>query len=135
SIKGQIKDELGGVIVGAEVVLTNEKGQKVTAQTSEDGTYQFNNLAPGKYVLKVNAANFAQYESEKIEIFNKPHAAFDIALKVNNLETQVVTVGGESSLNSDLGNNANGIVLRGEELNSLPEDPQGLSMALQGLST
>jgi hypothetical protein len=134
SIKGQIKDELGGVIVGAEVVLTNENGQKLTVQTSEDGTYQFSNLAPGKYVLKVNAANFAQYESEKIKIFNKPHAAFDIALKVNSLETQVVTVGGESSLNSDLENNANGIVLRGEELNSLPEDPQGLSMALQGLS-
>ena len=134
SISGQVKDELGGVIVGAEVVLTNENGQQQTVQTSEHGTYRFTNLAPGKYILKVNATNFAQYESEKIEITNKPHASLDIALKVNNLETQVVTIGREETLNSDLENNASGIVLRGEELNSLPEDPQGLAMALQGLS-
>lgn len=133
AISGYVKDELGGVIVGAEVIITDQNGRQRIEKTNQDGFYRFTNLPPGKYVLKVNASNFAQFESKKIESENKPFVLPDIVLKVN-LETQVVTIDTEKSLNTDPGNNANGIVLRETGLNLLPDDPQGLANALQGLS-
>ncbi len=133
-ISGQVKDELGGVIVDADVVVTDKDGKQRSVRTNQDGIYRFTNLAPGKYTLKVNAPNFAQYESKEIEITGKPMAGINIALSVKILEAPIVTIEREAVLSSDLENNANGIVLRGEDLNSLPDDPQGLAMALQGLS-
>jgi hypothetical protein len=133
SISGQVKDVLGDVIVGAQVVITDKEGNQRSVQTNQDGVYRFTDLAAGKYILKVSAPNFSQYESKEIEIGNKPQTSLNVTLKVN-LETHVVTVGREEALSSDLDNNTNGIVLRDAELNSLPEDPQGLAMALQGLA-
>src|SRR5947208_6000501 len=75
-----------------------------------------------------------EYVIKDLEITDRPHSALDIALKIKSLETPIVTVDRMAVLSSDLESNANGIVLRGEELNSLPDDPQGLVMALQALS-
>ncbi len=134
SLSGQIKDELGGVIVNADVVLANKNGQRRTVRTNQDGVYRFTDLTPGKYILKVTSTGFTQYEIQVNVIVNKPQSSLNIALKVNELDKQEVTVAVDTSLNSDLENNASGIVLRDEELKSLPEDPQGLASALQALS-
>ncbi len=134
SLNGQIKDELGGVIVNADVVVTDKNGQQRTVRTNQDGIYRFTNLTPGKYILRVASTGFTQYESQVNVIANKPQNSLNIALKVNDLDRQEVTVAVDTPLNSDLENNASGIVLRDEELNSLPEDPQGLANALQILS-
>ncbi len=75
-----------------------------------------------------------KFENKKIKIANNQIATLDIELKVKMLEPQVVTIPSESVLDTALDNNANGIVLREEDLNSLPDDPQGLAMSLQGLS-
>ncbi len=133
-ICGLIKDELGGVIVNADVVLANKNGQRRTVRTNQDGVYRFTDLTPGKYILKVTSTGFTQYEIQVNVIVNKPQSSLNIALKVNELDKQEVTVAVDTSLNSDLENNASGIVLRDEELKSLPEDPQGLASALQALS-
>jgi hypothetical protein len=60
SLTGQIKDELGGAIVGAEVIITDKDGKQLTAQTTVEGIYRFTNLPAGDYSLKVNAVNFDQ---------------------------------------------------------------------------
>src|SRR5262245_39421131 len=49
SLRGTVTDELGAVVVGATVTLTDTAGQSKTAATTDGGAYVFNGLAPGKY--------------------------------------------------------------------------------------
>ena len=59
TLRGVIKDELGGTIVGATVTLMDSTGVEKTATTNGEGVYAFNGLAPGKYTLRVYAPGFA----------------------------------------------------------------------------
>ncbi|MCA1622982.1 MAG: carboxypeptidase-like regulatory domain-containing protein [Acidobacteria bacterium] len=101
-LSGQIKDELGGVIVNAEVVLVHKTGLRQSVRTNQDGVYRFTGLTPGKYILNVEVTGFTQYESQVIVIANKPQSSFNVALKVNDLERQEITVALDTPLNSDL---------------------------------
>ncbi|HYW70812.1 MAG TPA: carboxypeptidase-like regulatory domain-containing protein, partial [Pyrinomonadaceae bacterium] len=51
SLKGTVTDQLGGLVVGANVVARDSKGNRVTVTTNDDGVYQFHNLLPGRYDL------------------------------------------------------------------------------------
>ena len=57
-----VKDDQGGVIPGATIVLvntaTNERREGVSA---EDGTYRFLNLVPATYRLEVELAGFQRF--------------------------------------------------------------------------
>src|SRR5258708_36283585 len=59
SLKGQVSDEFGGVIVGATVVAVNAAGVEKTVKTNGEGNFVLNGLAPGKYTIKVTANGFA----------------------------------------------------------------------------
>ena len=50
---GSIHDELGEVLIGAQVTLERPGFSKQT-QTDLNGAYAFNNLPSGTYVIKVN---------------------------------------------------------------------------------
>ena len=54
-VRGQVKDEFGGVVVGATVTLVDATGAEKTATTDEEGTYVFNNVAPGRYTVRAAA--------------------------------------------------------------------------------
>ncbi len=55
TLKGQVSDEFGGVIVGATVVAVNASGAEKTVTTNGEGNFVFNGLAPGKYTIRVTA--------------------------------------------------------------------------------
>ena len=58
-LEGKISDSSGAPVMDATVTATNaETGQMRTATTGADGSYRFDQLAPGSYVLKVEAAGF-----------------------------------------------------------------------------
>ena len=59
SLRGTVTDLTGAVIPGATLTLTNTATQAVrTANSSEDGSYLFVQIAPGLYQLKASAAGF-----------------------------------------------------------------------------
>ena len=47
SLRGQVLDELGGAIVGANVTVIDAKGVEKSVVTNNAGTYTINGLAPG----------------------------------------------------------------------------------------
>jgi Carboxypeptidase regulatory-like domain len=58
-LKGTITDSSGAKVANATVTATSaETGQVRTATTSGDGSYRFEQLLPGSYLLKVEAAGF-----------------------------------------------------------------------------
>ena len=58
-VRGAVTDETGGLIVGAAVTLTDERGTKTTARTNQEGRYQVVTQSRGRVTLTVQAAGFA----------------------------------------------------------------------------
>jgi len=134
SLKGQVSDEFGGVIVGATVVAVNAAGVEKTIKTNGEGNFVLNGLAPGKYTIKVTATGFAGYENPDVEAIAGKSQQLNITLKVT-IEQQKVTVAADGAgVNTDPENNIGAIVLKGADLESLPDDPDDLAAALQALA-
>src|SRR5437667_1320628 len=68
TIKGQVSDEFGGVIVGASVVAVDASGAKKNATTNGEGNFAISGLTPGKYTVQVTAPGFAVYENSEIDL-------------------------------------------------------------------
>src|SRR6476660_3050953 len=91
SIRGQVTDPLGALVVGASVTLTNADGTDKTAATGNDGIYTFTALLPGKYAIKVSAPGFDVYQNGELSVHPGSRTTHDVRLTVT-LEKQVITV-------------------------------------------
>src|SRR5215212_3077821 len=133
TLRGNVKDELGGVIIGATVTVTDAAGVEKTAETDEQGNYSFAGLPPGRYTMRINQGGFAAYENLGVEVQAGRSAPLDIILTVA-IEQEEVTVTAEAPVGTEAESQAGAVVLRGDDLDSLPDDPDDLSEALQALA-
>lgn len=132
-LHGRVSDERGGMIVGAALILIGEDAVQKTTASDDEGRYSFVGLAPGRYILKASAPGFEAYERANLTLVASQSEQVDVLLKVAPVK-QNVTVPLEGSLRPDPDSNANAIVLRGEQLDALPDDPDQLVAALQALA-
>src|SRR5688500_5189764 len=131
SLRGQVLDELGGAIVGASVTAIDGKGVEKTAVTNDGGSYSINGLAPGKYTVRAINGGFAMFETADVEVVAGKAQQFDITLKVA-IEEQKVTIATDNrELSTDPENNAGAVVLKVDDIEALPDDPDDLVAALQ----
>ena len=134
SLRGQVLDELGGAIVGASVTVIDGKGVEKSVVTNDAGTYTVNGLAPGKYTVRAINAGFAMSETPDVEVVSGKAQQFDITLKVA-IEEQNVTIATDNrELSTEPENNAGAVVLKGDDIEALPDDPDDLAAALQALA-
>ena len=133
SLRGQVVDELGGAIIGARVAAVDQSGVEKTALTNAEGVYVLNGLAPGAYTVRASAPGFAIYENAEVKVVSGRREQLDIQLNVT-IEEQEVTIAEQEGLSTESENNADAIVLRGKDLDALPDDPDDLAAALQALA-
>jgi hypothetical protein len=133
SIHGQVSDQLGGSIVGATVTVVDQSGAAMVAVTNSEGIYIFNGLAPGEYILRAASSGFAPYENPAITVIAGQRQQLDIKLSVSIAEEKVV-VTNDRPLSTDAESNADAVVLKGRDIDSLPDDPDDLSAALQAIA-
>jgi hypothetical protein len=68
-ITGEIRDSSGGIVVSAQVSVTNQAtGGARTAKANQDGVYSFPSLPPGLYDLKVTSPGFEVVTRKGIEL-------------------------------------------------------------------
>ncbi|HEX7956379.1 MAG TPA: carboxypeptidase regulatory-like domain-containing protein, partial [Pyrinomonadaceae bacterium] len=132
TLRGKVTDEFEGAIVGANVTVTDAAGRPKTVVTDNDGAFQIPGLAPGRYTLRAYAKGFALYENAEVEVAAGRTDLPTITLGVS-LDKEEVTVAAEGPLNVDDAS-AGAIVLKGKDLEALPEDPDELAAALQALA-
>jgi Carboxypeptidase regulatory-like domain/TonB dependent receptor len=133
SLRGQVLDELGGAIVGASITAIDGKGVEKSVVTNDGGSYSINGLAPGKYTVRAINAGFAMTETADVEVVAGKPRQFDITLKVA-IEEQKVTIADNRELSTEPDNNAGAVVLKGDDIEALPDDPDDLAAALQALA-
>jgi len=132
ALKGTVTDPLGSLVVGAKVTVRNSRGVVTSATTNSSGVYEFRRLDPGTYEFKVTSPGFNVFEDKNVEIRARELKTFDAQLEVA-FEEQQVTVD-DRNISTDSDNNANAVVLRGRDLEALPNDPQAFLAALQAMA-
>jgi Carboxypeptidase regulatory-like domain len=131
-LRGHVVDERGGRIAGAKLSAMSASSADRTTATNERGAFSFDDLKPGKYVVQTSAPGFETSETS-ITVVAERSEAVEITLKVAPVKEDVA-VQLERSLNTDPDNNSGAIVLRGSELDALPDDPDQLVAALRALA-
>lgn len=90
SIVGIVQDPSGGAIPNAAVSVTNtETGLTVTDKTDEAGRFNLQNLAPGRYDLKVTSTGFRTFARTGIVVSANTIARADTQLEVGSQSEQV----------------------------------------------
>ena len=90
SVTGKIQGTGGAALAGAKVTLVHQETQeKEETATGEDGTFTFTQVAPGNYLLQVEASGFDAYRANIQVGAENPHA-LKIKLKVRTVEEEVV---------------------------------------------
>ena len=133
TLRGQVADEFGGLIVGANVSVADQNGVEKTTTTDAEGNYAFPSLPPGRYTLTATAPGFATYENLEVEVTAGRTVPLNITLSVAIEQTEV-TIEAESPISTEPENNAGALILRGTDLEALPDDPDDLADALQALA-
>jgi len=134
SIKGQVLDELGGAIIGVTVTAIDSNGVEKTTTTNDGGSYTINGLAPGRYTVRAHNTGFGIYENTEVDVVAGKALQLDITLKVAIEEQKVMVDTGASSVSTEPENNAGAVVLKGDDIDALPDDPDDLAAALQALA-
>ncbi|HYJ89390.1 MAG TPA: TonB-dependent receptor [Pyrinomonadaceae bacterium] len=133
TLRGVVKDELGGTVTGATVTLIDQSGAVKTATTNAEGAYVFSGLAPGKYSVSASAQGFAVTDEAEVDVAAGQRPTLDLTLKVT-IEEQKVTVAAQTPISTDASDNANQTLITGKDLDALPDDPDELAAALQALA-
>jgi Carboxypeptidase regulatory-like domain/TonB dependent receptor len=131
-LKGTVTDQLDSLVVGATVTARNANGIVTSATTNSAGVYEFKRLPPGLYVLRVKAPGFEVFEETSVEVRARETTTLNAQLTVA-IDEQQVTVD-DRNVSTDPDNNASAVVLRGRDLEALPNDPQALLAVLQSLA-
>jgi hypothetical protein len=133
SIAGQVTDANGAIIPGATVTAVAADGKQKQAVTNAKGEYSITALAPGKYTLKAIAPTFGLYENTEVVVVAGEKNETFIILTAAALEEKVdVSVGDQVSTDPEA--NKDATVLKGKDLEALPDDPDELAAALQALA-
>lgn len=131
-IYGHVVDEHGDLIVGAVVTVAGVGRTERQTVTDHEGSYVIAGLPAGQYTIRVVAKGFEDYQNVALQLTGGSQQN-DITLFVK-IENQKVDVPATSPVSVNPDNNANGIVLRGDDLNALPDDPDALASFLQELA-
>ncbi|MBS1792621.1 MAG: carboxypeptidase regulatory-like domain-containing protein [Acidobacteria bacterium] len=133
SIAGQVFDSLGAVVVGANVVAVDANGKEKSVITNRQGEFTINGLAPGTYKVRVSAPRFEVYEQADVAVTAGQKEQLTIALAVQTINANV-DVNGDNQVDTDPNNNKTATVLKGADIDALPDDPDELEAALQALA-
>ncbi len=134
SLRGTITDESGALVPGAKVTATGPASVAKLTTSGSDGTYVMNGLAPGKYTVVATSPGLTQFQPVTVDL-STASTSVNIQLRVA-VEKQEVTVEAESgpTVTTDPSNNAGALVLRGDDLQALSDDPDDLQSDLQALA-
>jgi hypothetical protein len=133
TLRGQVTDQLGDALAGVSVILIDKDGKEQSIETDERGIYRFANLAPGIYSLRAARPGFANYDRSDLNLSDGRVETLDFKLTVT-IENQKVTVTNGDSLSTDPASNKSALVLKGQDLDALPDDPDELAAALTALA-
>jgi len=137
TISGTVTDNSGAVVPHASVVVTNmDTGGQTRLQSNDAGSYAAPSLAPGRYSIQVEAANFKSVLRNGITVQAGDHPQIDMQLQLGEV-SQSVVVDADVPL-IDTTNSAIGQSIGIKEVEDLPQNgrtPVVLAQLALGVSS
>lgn len=127
-----IVDPTGAVIPGATITLTRPGAPSVSATSDSQGMVLVPNLQPGDYTVDARANGFSAVNRPHVEIRAGHIQRLTMKLPIQIQQQQVKVNGNE--LDSSPDSNGSAVVLKGSDLDMLPDDPQELQDQLQAIA-
>jgi hypothetical protein len=133
-LRGIATDESGAVIPGAKVTVSGPSGLVKITTTGTDGSYSVVGLPPGNYTVQAAAPDLSMGQPAKITL-STGTITLNLQLKVASTVQQVtIQEDAGPQVTTDPSNNASALVLSGNDLDALPDDPDDLQEDLQALA-
>ena len=130
AIVGQVTDTTGAVVPGASITITNqETGLKRSATTDDAGRFNFPQLKPGTYSVKVEAQGFQPKQNDNVMSGLGQKQTVNFTLKVAQ-SNQSVEVSSEAPLINPANANTT-TTLSTKALEDLPNPGGDLTYPLQ----
>lgn len=134
TLRGEVTDPSGATVAGATVLLTAPDGKSIDFTTGKDGSYQAPGLAPGVYTVKVVAEGFGPFTAANVTVKAGQTQTLPIALSLEEQKIEIHVEDSPTQLSVDPQSNAGAIILKGEDLEALSDDPDELQEELQALA-
>ena len=94
SVRGAVADRFGGPLSGVDVLLTNDQsGERRTAKSGADATFEFVNLPGGTYSLEASRDGFARAYRD-VTLKDEETSTQTMTMQVANLEESLRVVAG-----------------------------------------
>jgi len=135
SLRGTVADTSGAGVPDAAVEVLQAQEVVRRSQTDELGNFSAVQLPAGEYSVRVVASGFQEFTSTVQKV--TPGAVVQVAVTLSiltRLEQVTVTSDVGSSVSIESTENAGVVVLRGVDLDALPDDPDELLADLQALA-
>lgn len=133
-LHGEVTDPSGAVVPGTTVSLNRTRGQLLTTLTSGDGSYSFSGLDPGEYTIQASTPSLVLAEPVTVTLRPGPQS-MNLHLQVARASQQVsVEESAGPALATDPASNATALVLRGNDLQALADNPEDLAADLAALA-
>jgi Carboxypeptidase regulatory-like domain len=130
AIVGQVSDATNAPIAGAAVTIYNrETGLERTAKTDSQGRFNFPQLKPGTYAVKVEAAGFAPQQNDNVLSGLGQKQTVNFTLKVSTAKLSVEVSGEPPLINPQNANTSTN--LSAPALENLPNPGGDLTYPLQ----
>ncbi|HEX8195218.1 MAG TPA: TonB-dependent receptor [Pyrinomonadaceae bacterium] len=96
TVVGQVVDANGAAVPNAAVTITSPAtNQSQTATTDSEGNYQFSQLDPGTYTLRIEATNFKALVQTDVVLETNQSLRLNLTLQAGNVQ-ETVTVQAET---------------------------------------
>jgi hypothetical protein len=134
TLRGVVTDQSGAAVPNATVTVKGPAGLARTIETAEDGAYAIAGLPPGDYTADATAPRLMLPQPERVSLRTGVQT-LNLQLKVAATSFQIV-VNGEAgpAVSTEPAANAGALVLRGDDLDALSDDPDDLAADLQALA-
>jgi len=130
AIVGQVSDASGAAVPGATVTITDrESGLERSATTDQSGRFDFPQLKPGTYAVKVAAEGFKSQQNDAISAGLGQKQTVDFTLRVAQINESIEVKSEAAILNPENANTST--TLNAPALENLPNPGGDLTYPLQ----
>jgi hypothetical protein len=132
SISGTVADPTGAVIPQASILISTDGQPPITATSDALGRFTVKGLAPGVYDVQAQEPGFQIGHAARVQVTAGSTQQITITLAIAP-EQQQVEVSADT-LDTSPEKNGGAIIIKGEDLRALSDDPDELSQQLQAIA-
>ena len=133
-LRGVVTDSTGAVIPKAVITAKGSNGSIQTSTAGDDGSYTFTALQPGDYTVTAEAPQLMLLQPVRVAI-RTGGQTLNLQLSVLFTRQQItIQENAGPKVTTDPSGNAGALVLRGDDLQALSDDPDDLAADLQALA-